>query len=175
MKPLHIKTKTVLRILILLSLTVLSKHSAKAQYISPYEYAYFSAKIDESLRLKNITFNENELKMDADAWEQYKYYQERNAQILKKSKQFEVAAYVGLGLVGVSFIPMFIGLNADYDDPKGDTALGWSLGLLSSGGLIMTIGAIGVLVQNDRYNDHKKEMIIYLKTNHNGLGIVSVF
>lgn len=142
MKTLHIKTKTVLRILILLSLTVLSKHSAKAQYISPYEYAYFSAKIDESLRLKNITFNENELKMDADAWEQYKYYQER---------------------------------NADYDDPKGDTALGWSLGLLSSGGLIMTIGAIGVLVQNDNFNDHKKEMIIYLKTNHNGLGIVSVF
>lgn len=142
MKTLHIKTKTVLRILIFLSLTVLSKHSAKAQYISPYEYAYFSAKIDESLRLKNITFNENELKMDADAWEQYKYYQER---------------------------------NADYDDPKGDTALGWSLGLLSSGGLIMTIGAIGVLVQNDNFNDHKKEMIIYLKTNHNGLGIVSVF
>jgi hypothetical protein len=55
---------------------------------------------------------------------------------------------------------MFIGLNADYDDPKGDTALGWSLGLLSSGGLIMTIGAIGVLVQNDNFNDHKKEMII---------------
>lgn len=113
--------------------------------------------------------------MDADAWQQYKYYRERNAQILKKSKQFEVAAYVGLGLVGVSFIPMFIGLNADYDDPKGDTALGWSLGLLSSGSLIMTIGAIGVLVQNDNFNNHKKEMIIHLKTNHNGLGIVSVF
>lgn len=136
------KTHNLAKLLTIISILFLGNLTAKGQYINPYSYASALSYTLENDRLKNITFNENELKMDADAWEQYKYYQER---------------------------------NADYDDPKGDTALGWSLGLLSSGGLIMTIGAIGVLVQNDRYNDHKKEMIIYLKTNHNGLGIVSVF
>lgn len=175
MKKIPNKTHNLAKLLTIISILFLGNLTAKGQYINPYSYASALSYTLENDRLKNITFNENELKLDADAWQQYKYYQERNAQILKKSKQFEVAAYVGLGLVGVSFIPMFIGLNADYDDPKGDTALGWSLGLLSSGGLIMTIGAIGVLVQNDYFNDNKKEMIIYLKTNHNGLGIVSVF
>ena len=136
------KTHNLAKLLTIISILFLGNLTAKEQYISPYSYASALSYTLENDRLKNITFNENELKMDADAWEQYKYYQER---------------------------------NADYDDPKGDTALGWSLGLLSSGGLIMTIGAIGVLVQNDNFNDHKKEMIIYLKTNHNGLGIVSVF
>jgi hypothetical protein len=136
------KTHNLAKLLTIISILFLGNLTAKGQYINPYSYASALSYTLENDRLKNITFNENELKLDADAWEQYKYYQER---------------------------------NADYDDPKGDTALGWSLGLLSSGGLIMTIGAIGVLVQNDRYNDHKKEMIIYLKTNHNGLGIVSVF
>ena len=136
------KTHNLIKLLTIISILFLGNLTAKGQYINPYSYASALSYTLENDRLKNITFNENELKLDADAWQQYKYYQER---------------------------------NADYDDPKGDTALGWSLGLLSSGGLIMTIGAIGVLVQNDRYNDHKKEMIIYLKTNHNGLGIVSVF
>lgn len=136
------KTHNLAKLLTIISILFLGSLTAKGQYINPYSYASALSYTLENDRLKNITFNENELKMDADAWEQYKYYQER---------------------------------NADYDDPKGDTALGWSLGLLSSGGLIMTIGAIGVLVQNDNFNDHKKEMIIYLKTNHNGLGIVSVF
>lgn len=136
------KTHNLIKLLTIISILFLGNLTAKGQYINPYSYASALSYTLENDRLKNITFNENELKLDADAWEQYKYYQER---------------------------------NADYDDPKGDTALGWSLGLLSSGGLIMTIGAIGVLVQNDRYNNHKKEMIIYLKTNHNGLGIVSVF
>lgn len=136
------KTHNLAKLLTIISILFLGNLTAKGQYINPYSYASALSYTLENDRLKNITFNENELKMDADAWEQYKYYQER---------------------------------NADYDDPKGDTALGWSLGLLSSGGLIMTVGAIGILVQNDRYNNHKKEMIIYLKTNHNGLGIVSVF
>ena len=136
------KTHNLIKLLTIISILFLGNLTAKGQYINPYSYASTISYTLENDRLKNITFNENELKMDADAWEQYKYYQER---------------------------------NADYDDPKGDTALGWSLGLLSSGGLIMTIGAIGVLVQNDYFNDNKKEMIIYLKTNHNGLGIVSVF
>jgi hypothetical protein len=142
MKKIPNKTHNLAKLLTIISILFLGNLTAKGQYINPYSYASALSYTLENDRLKNITFNENELKMDADAWQQYKYYQER---------------------------------NADYDDPKGDTALGWSLGLLSSGGLIMTIGAIGVLVQNDRYNNHKKEMIIYLKTNHNGLGIVSVF
>ena len=136
------KTHNLAKLLTIISILFLGNLTAKGQYINPYSYASALSYTLENDRLKNITFNENELKMDADAWQQYKYYQER---------------------------------NADYDDPKGDTALGWSLGLLSSGGLIMTIGAIGVLVQNDNFNNLKKEMIIYLKTNHNGLGIVSVF
>ena len=113
--------------------------------------------------------------MDADAWQQYKYYQEINAKRLKEYNKFATTAYVGLGLLGAALIPIAIEVSADYDDPIADKAFRWGVGLLSAGTIVSIVGAIGALTYSSKINDSKKEMIIYLKTNHNGLGIVSVF
>ena len=83
------KTHNLAKLLTIISILFLGNLTAKGQYINPYSYASALSYTLENDRLKNITFNENELKLDADAWQQYKYYQERNAQILKNQNNLK--------------------------------------------------------------------------------------
>lgn len=169
------KTHNLAKLLTIISILFLGNLTAKGQYINPYSYASALSYTLENDRLKNITFNENELKMDADTWQQYKYYQEINAKRLKEYNKFATTSYIGLGLIVAALIPVAIQVSADYDDPIADKAYSWGAVLLSAGTIVSIVGAIGALTYSSKINDSKKEMIIYLKTNHNGLGIVSVF
>lgn len=74
-----------------------------------------------------------------------------------------------------SIIPLFVAESYDYDDPRSDTALGWSVGLFSVGSIAAIVGYYEMSLQLDRIKHNKKEFIYYLKTTNNGMGIVTIF
>ena len=56
-----------------------------------------------------------------------------------------------------------------------DKLMGWGLGILSVGTIVMYIGIIGSNCENDNMKQNKKDMIYYLKVANNGVGIITTF
>lgn len=150
----------------------------KAQYNSnytPFDYAIAAAMTDEIYKLNNIRFDENALSRNPEAWAAYQKYLGINSYYAKKSKTYNTIGWIGVGVTCSSLIPLLLYCDYDYDDPRGDSALGWSVGLLSVGGIAALVGYIGAFVQLDKLKANKKDFIYYLKTTNNGVGIVTIF
>ncbi len=154
----------------------------KAQY-NTYYNPYLSASIaagafaetNDSYQLDNIRFDENAICKNPSACASYKRYLEIENGILKKEKIYEGVIWGGVGVICSSLIPICMCLDYDYDDPRSDTAINWSIGLLSGGSVMTIIGAIGWSVQIGKYKTNKKDFIYYLKTTNNGIGVVTIF
>lgn len=148
--------------------------AAKAQYnnFNPYLYAAISAETDDTYRLNNIRFDENAIRQNPDAWRAYNNYLSLNAEFAHKNKIYNAIGWSGLGIMCLSLIPIYA---YDYDDPRSDTNFAIGMGMLTIGGITACVGAIGLAVQMDKIKINKKEFIYYLKTTHNGIGIVSIF
>lgn len=71
---------------------------------------------------------------------------------------------------------MLIGLiPMSYGSIKNDIALYSGTAIFTLGCLTSIIGYCGYTSQIGKIKINKKEFIYYLKTSHNGLGIVTVF
>lgn len=161
--------------IILIAVVLTTGFICKAQYnyYNPYAYAAIAAETDEIYRLNNIRFDEDAIRQNPKAWNAYLNYLNINSEYVKKSKTFSTVSWVGLGVMCTSLIPMC--LDYDYDDPRGDSALDWGLGLLCAGGVTSLVGLLGWAFQLDKIKANKKEFIYYLKTTNNGIGIVTIF
>lgn len=145
------------------------------KYYSPYAYAAAAAEVDETQKLNNIRFDARALADNPEVWANYRSYLDRQSKYLKQSKPYEIVFWSGLGVACTGLIPLFVQMDYDYDDPRSDAALGWSIGLLSAGSVATIVGYCGMAVQLERIKDNKKEFIYYLKTSNNGVGIVTIF
>lgn len=149
-----------------------------AQYnnnYTPFDYAIAAAMTDEVYKLNNIRFDENALSQNPEAWNEYQKYLRIDSYYAKKSKTYNTIGWIGVGVTCTSLIPLIQYCNYDYDDPRQDAALGWSVGLLCAGGITTLVGYIGAIVQLDKLKINKKDFIYYLKTTNNGVGIVTIF
>lgn len=158
--------KNMILILALLTIGVIS-NAQYNPYYNPYLYASIAAETDETYRLNNIRFDENAIRQNPDAWNSYQNYLSINADYLKKYRTYSIVGWSGIGIMCVSLIPM---LSSDSD-----SSLAWGLGLLGAGTIVSSVGLFGLAVQIDRIKINKKDFIYYLKTNNNGVGIVTIF
>lgn len=149
--------------------------AAKAQYsyFNPYVYAAAAAETNETYQLNNIRFDENALKTNETAWKAYNDYLSINAQFAKKNKVYSILGWSGLGLSCASIIPFC--LNTNDLNPEDDPAFIAGASMLTVGCAVACVGLIGMAVQVNKIKVNKKEFIYYLKTTHNGIGIVSIF
>lgn len=164
------------RVILIISLSIIGI-VVKAQYnnFNPYLYAAILAETDDTYRLNNIRFDENAIMRNPEAWSAYNKYLALNKEYTKKNKVYSIIGWSGIGIMGISVIPMLMPLTYDYDDPRGDRDLYIGLGLLSAGTIVSCVGLVGIAVQMDKIKINKKEFIYYLKTTNNGVGIVSIF
>ncbi len=166
--------------LLLFLLLLLPNVAVKAQYTnnSYAQAAYWAnamAESNETRMLNNIRFNYNEIKQNPDALSRYNEYNALNSKYLKKFNTYATIGLMGLGVFGVSLIPMVASLSYEYDDPRSDTSMEWGIGLMLASSIPMLVGCAGMLIYEDEIKINKKELIYYLKANHNGLGIVALF
>lgn len=168
--------------LFLFTLILLTSGICKAQYRSDNnsyaQAAYWAAAVAESNEtrmLNNIRFDYNAIKQNPAALSYYQDYLNLNSEYLKKYKAYSTAVWIGLGGMFLSYIPLLNGLSYDDDDPRSDTSLAWGLGLMGASTIPMLVGACGALSYAEKMKISKKELIFYLKANHNGLGVVALF
>lgn len=146
-------------ILIIISSSFVS-YAQYNKYYSPYAYAAAAAEVDETQKLNNIRFDTRALAANPEVWANYKSYLDRESKYLKKAKPYEIICLSGLGVSLTGLIPLFVDMSYDYDDPRSDAALGWSIGLFSAGGVAAMVGYLGMAVQLERIKDNKKEVSI---------------
>jgi hypothetical protein len=162
---------------ILLALLSFIGITMKAQYnnYNPYHYAAASAEVNETYKLNNIRFNESALIKNPTAWRAYNNYLYRNTEYAKKYRTYSAIGWSGAGVACLSLIPLLIESGYDYDDPRSDTMFAIGIGGASVGLITACVGYLGMAFQMDKIKTNKKEFIYYLKTTHNGIGIVSIF
>jgi hypothetical protein len=66
-------------------------------------------------------------------------------------------------------------LNTNDLNPEDDPTFIAGASMLTVGCAVACVGLIGMAVQVNKIKVNKKEFIYYLKTTHNGIGIVSIF
>lgn len=136
-------------------------------YYNPYLYAAIAAETDDTYRLNNIGFDENAIKQNPEAWDNYLNYLSINANYSKTYRTYSIVGWSGVGIMLASLIPL---LSSDSD-----SSLAWGCGLLGAGTIVSSVGLIGIAVQIDKIKTNKKDFIYYLKTSNNGVGIVTIF
>ena len=162
---------------ILVAIIILSGVAAKAQYnyFNPVLYGIATADAVDTYKLNNIRFDESALRTNQEAWSAYNNYVTLNDRYAKTMKAYTITGWSGLGVMCLSLIPTFIALDYNDDDSRGKIPMGVGLGMLCAGTVTSCVGLIGMAIQMDKIKTAKKEFIFYLKTTHNGIGIVSLF
>lgn len=129
---------------------------------------------EEIRQLNNIRFNVDAFQDHPDALIRYSQYANLDQEFAKKRKTFEYIAWSGLALEVAGFFTM-LGNNYDYSDPRSDRMDNISMGLLIGGACVGLSGSFGWASYNTKIKENKKDLIFYLKANHGGLGIVTIF
>ncbi|MBP3382715.1 MAG: hypothetical protein J6K78_02265 [Tidjanibacter sp.] len=168
--------------LFLFTLILLTSGICKAQYRSDNnsyaQAAYWAAVVAESNEtrmLNNIRFDYNAIRKNPAALSYYNNYVSLNEEYLKKYNTYTWVALGGVGVMCSSLIPLIKSLSYEYDDPRSDTAVEWGLGIMGASLVPMLVGYCGMAIYADKMKINKKELIYYLKANHNGLGVVALF
>lgn len=148
-------------------------------YYNPYSVAEYTAnKISENeyiRELNNLRFDENAISENPEVYSNYLNYIQTQKDLNKKIKIYDVVGYSGLGLTVIGLIPLFKGLNCDYNDPNEETYYVTSSCLIGCGLIMTTICYIGELSINSKIIRNKEDFVFYLRTYNNGIGIITLF
>ena len=101
-------------------------------YYNPYLYAAIAAETDDTYRLNNIRFDENAIKQNPEAWDNYLNYLSINANYSKTYRTYSIVGWSGVGIMLASLIPL---LSSDSD-----SSLAWGCGLLGAGTIVSSVG-----------------------------------
>lgn len=168
--------------LIIIVTLLLCRIALKAQY-NPYYNPYRAAEIagesiakNEQIRqLNNVRFDEDAIKQNPAAYEEYLNFLARDTEYDQKRSGWYTAAFIGLGLELAGAIPVLIGSNMDYNDPQGEKLMSVGIGVMSVGLIGMLVGYLGGSSFDNKIISNKENFIFYLKTTNNGVGIVTLF
>ena len=165
--------------LLLVSATSMAQYGAKSSYYNSYAQAAYLADLvasnNELRMLNNIRFDSNAIRQNPAALSHYQDYLALNSEYLKKYKAYNTVGWIGLGVACVSLVPLLDTLSYEDNDPRYNTSLAWGFGLLGVGTISTLVAAVGTSIYTEKMKVSKKELIFYLKANHNGLGVVALF
>lgn len=170
------------RLLLFVLLLLVSSGICNAQYRpnhsyarTAYQTAVLFSELNETRMLNNIRFDYNAIRQTPAALSYYNTYVSLNTKYSKKYKTYAWVALGGVGLMCASLIPLIKSTSYEYDDPRSDAAVDLGLGMMATSAIPILVGSCGMAIYSDKIKTNKKELIYYLKANHNGLGVVALF
>lgn len=147
-------------------------YTCSAQYNYNYHPDDYASAF-EARKLNNVRFNPEAFADNPAICNRYTEYLNYNAECSKKRESWANVEVVGGVIACIGLVPMFESLNKEGDTGSALTAIG--AGISFTGLITVLVGWAGYSEANNKMKNNKKEMIYYLKTNNNGVGIVTLF
>ena len=129
---------------------------------------------DETTKLNNIRFDVDAIGSNDAAYARYVEYSDKERSYARRRTFWSAVGWTGFGVSCASLIPMFKELDLPSGDPRSEQLLDRSLGLALGGLGAICVGCVGWSSVNGKMKSNKKDMIFYLKTTNNGVGIVTI-